>query len=62
MFKQLTTKWVVDAKDIDDRGGWVFNVADEDFETEADAMRWLESYKPYLGSSRTHIRAVERLA
>ncbi|MDN7490545.1 hypothetical protein QZM35_22805 [Burkholderia sp. AU45274] len=58
----LTTKWVVDALGANGAPGWVYNVADEDFDTEADAMKWLETYRPYLGANRTHIRAVERRA
>ena len=60
--KTLVTKWVVDAHGITEDGGWSFNIADEDFDTEADAMKWLETYRPYLGANRTHIRPVERLA
>ncbi|WP_186187943.1 hypothetical protein [Burkholderia gladioli] len=58
----LITKYVIDALRSNGAPGWVYNVAEEDFDTEADAMRWLETYRPYLGASQTHIRPVERRA
>ncbi len=57
----LRTKWVVDALRANGAPGWVFNVAEEDFDTEADAMKWIEKYRPYLGADRIETRAVERL-
>ncbi|AJY31585.1 hypothetical protein BTM_4814 [Burkholderia thailandensis 34] len=57
-----TTKWVVDALRANGAPGWVFNVADEDFDTEADTMRWIETYRPYFGANRIETRAVERIA
>lgn len=57
-----TTKWVVDALLANGASSWVFNIADEDFETEADAMRWIEAYRPYLSANRIETRAVERIA
>lgn len=55
-------KWVVDALRPGDAPGWVYNVAGEDFSTEADALRWIETYRPYIGARQYHTRAVERRA
>jgi len=56
----IVTKWVVDALRPGNAPGWLYNVADEDFATEADALRWIEAYRPYIGASQYHTRAVER--
>jgi hypothetical protein len=54
--KELSIKWVVDAKTSD---GWIYNMADEHFETRADAMDWVETYRPYIGASSINYRTVE---
>lgn len=56
--KVSVVKWVVDAHLLD---GWIYNYAEEDFDTEADAMRFITSYGPYAGADRFHCRAVDRM-
>ncbi|WP_432734790.1 hypothetical protein [Ralstonia solanacearum] len=60
MMSAAATAWVVDAlrpadADVD---GWVEDYACQPFTTEADALRWLDTYRPYIGAADYRTRAI----
>ncbi|RIJ84977.1 hypothetical protein RSP822_18070 [Ralstonia solanacearum] len=55
---ETTRRWVVDAYRPLGNDGWVYNYAVQHFESEADALRWIETYRPYEGASKWDVRAI----